>query len=277
MTRTILTFLSLYILQFCYSQNLVPFQENSLWGYKDQQGQVKITPQFQYASNFSSGYAIVANQGKFGAIDSNNKLIFPFRYDFLRPLDDSDFLFGFKAKYFGEYFKGVMTKEEKIKIPADYSSIFKERNHYTIIKIRDSVLSSTSTGDFRSSKSVYGVSDIFGNVIIPCEYHYINWLNDSLIDVSTGWQEITHALFTQKGEQLTRFEFMSFGSFLDGIAKARIGNKFGFIYPNGKIAIPIIFDYCEEFNKNYAIIKQQEKWGAIDKNGKLVIDSKFTP
>ncbi len=68
---------------------------------------------------------------------------------------------------------------------------------------------------------------------------------------------------------------MVFGKFIDGIAKARIGNKFGFIYPTGKIAIPIIFDYCEEFSNNYALIKQENKWGAINRDGKIVIEPMY--
>jgi hypothetical protein len=68
---------------------------------------------------------------------------------------------------------------------------------------------------------------------------------------------------------------MVFGKFIEGIAKARIGNKFGFIYPTGKIAIPVEFDYCEEFSNGYAFIKQQDKWGAINKDGKIIIEPKF--
>ncbi len=70
---------------------------------------------------------------------------------------------------------------------------------------------------------------------------------------------------------------MVFGKFIEGIAKARIGNKFGFIYPTGKIAIPVEFDYCEEFSNGYALIKQQEKWGAINKEGKIVVEPKLGP
>ena len=69
---------------------------------------------------------------------------------------------------------------------------------------------------------------------------------------------------------------MVFGKFIEGIAKARIDDKFGFIYPTGKVAISIQFDYCEDFDRGYAIIKQQNNWGAIDKKSSIIIEPEFT-
>ncbi|MBD0333553.1 MAG: WG repeat-containing protein, partial [Chitinophagaceae bacterium] len=87
----------------CYSQDLFPFRETSLWGYRDKQGVVKIEPQFQNASKFMHGIAIVAKNDSFGAINKNSELVMPYKYQFLKPLDTSDFLFGYRAKYLGEY------------------------------------------------------------------------------------------------------------------------------------------------------------------------------
>ncbi|MEJ7672769.1 MAG: WG repeat-containing protein [Chitinophagaceae bacterium] len=117
------------------SQELIPFRVDTLWGYKDKQGLVKINPQFQYATKFMGDIAIVAKGEKLGAINKDNKLVIPFRYDFLRPLDTSEFLFGSRAKYFGEHFMGVMTRDEKVKIPAEYNSISKYNNCYTVTKM----------------------------------------------------------------------------------------------------------------------------------------------
>lgn len=267
----------------CYSQELVPFRVDTLWGYKDKQGTVKIEPQFQYATKFTGNVAVVAKNEKLGAIDKNNNLIVPFRYEFLRPLDTAEFLFGYRAKYFGEHIMGVMTKDEKVKIPAEYSYISKYRNSYLLTKKKDSIIGKSGIGDVRSVSSTYGLCDNTGKVIIPCKYHYISWTTDTLLVVDSSYStdngkyiSTNSALFNSQGKQLTGFDYMVFGKFIDGVAKARIGNKFGFIYPTGKIAIPIVFDYCEDFSNGYAIIKQQDKWGAIDKNGKIIIEPKLT-
>lgn len=255
---------------------------DTLWGYKDKQGLVKIDPQFQYASKFMGGIAIVAKDEKLGAIDESNNLILPFRYEYLSPLDSAEFLFGYRAKYLGEYIIGVMTKDEKVKIPAEYSYILKYNNSYIIIKNKDSVIAKSSIGDVRSVTETYGLCDSNGKALIPCKYHRISWTTEGVLVVDSSYitddgkyLSTNSALFNAKGEQLTGFDYRVFGKFIEGIAKARIGNKYGFIYPTGKIAIPIEFDYCEEFSNGYALIKQQEKWGAINKHGEIIIEPRF--
>lgn len=282
MKYIISTLLLTFIFLDGFSQDLVPFRMDTLWGYKDNEGAIKIEPQFQYASRFIGNIAIVAKNEKLGAIDKTNNLIIPFRYEYLRPLETAEFLFGYRAKYFGEHIIGVMTKDEKIKIPAEFSYINKYRNFYLVTKNKDSIIGKSGIGDVRSVTSTDGLYDIDGKVILPCKYNRISWATENVLVVDSAFTTdggkfiSTHsALFTDKGEQLTGFDYMVFGKFINGIAKARIGDKFGFIYSTGKIAIPIQFDYCEEFSNGYAIIKQQDKWGAINTNGKIVIEPKF--
>ena len=55
---------------------------------------------------------------------------------------------------------------------------------------------------------------------------------------------------------------------LQKAGKGKNKNKYGFVNEKGKIAIPITFDYCEEFKNAYSIITQGEKHGAIDKTEK---------
>ena len=264
----------------CKSQDLLPFRVDTLWGYKDKQGVIKIQPQFQYASKFKIDIAVVAKNEKFGAIDKSNNLIIPFHYEYLRQLDTAEFLFGYRAKYFGEYIMGVLTKDEKIKIPAAYSHISKYRNTYTVTKNYDSIIGKSSIGDVRSVARKYGLFDNDGKLLVPCKFNSISWLNDTLIMVdslllSVDGKYLTpnYALFNINGKQLTEFKYMVFGKFTEGVAKARIDNKFGFIFPNGKVAIPIKFDYCEDFKNGYALIKQGDNWGAINKKGKIKIKS----
>lgn len=109
--------------------------------------------------------------------------------------------------------------------------------------------------DYRGKTTLNWLHDIDGKVVIPCKYDRIYWATENILVVDSAYPtdggkfiSTKSALFSNKGEHLTGFDYMVFGKFIDGIAKARIGNKFGFIYPTGKIAIPIDFDYCEEFN-----------------------------
>jgi len=260
----------------CKSQDLKPFRVDKLWGYKDNQGHVKIEPQYQYATKFVLDMAIVAKNDTLGAIDSNNNLIIPFKYQYLRPLDTTEFLFGQRAIYYGEYNIGVITRNQVVKVNPEYRFISKYNSSYTVTKQEDSLLEKSPTGDVRSMKLLYGLLDINGKVLIPCKYDYLNWLNDSLIVLTTGGKATSQALFNKSGHQLTGFVYMVIDKFHEGIAKARVGDKFGFIYPNGKIAIPITFEYCEVFKNGYALILEKGKWGAIDKQGKIIIRTNYT-
>ena len=260
----------------CKSQDLKPFRVDKLWGYKDNQGNIKIEPQYQYATKFVVNIAIVAKNDSLGAIDSNNNLIIPFKYQYLKPLDSTEFLFGHRAIYYGEYNIGVMTRNQQVKINPEYRFISKHNNSYTVTKQEDSLLEKSPTGDVRSMNFFYGLLDINGKVLIPCKYDFLNWLNDSLIVLTTGGKGTSQALFNNRGEQLTDFVYMVIDKFYEGLAKARIGDKFGFIYPNGKIAIPISFEYCEVFKNGHALILKKEKWGAIDKKGNIILKTNYT-
>jgi hypothetical protein len=123
---------------------------------------------------------------------------------------------------------------------------------------------------------LHGLLDINGKVLIPCKYDYLDWLNDSLIVLTTGGKGTTQALFNKRGQQLTGFDYKVIDNFYEGLAKVRIGDKFGFLYPNGKIAVPIKFELCEVFKNGYALILEKGKWGALDKQGKIIIKTNYT-
>ncbi|NVO32508.1 WG repeat-containing protein [Hymenobacter lapidiphilus] len=256
-----------------YAQRLVPFKSDSTWGYKDEADTIRIAPQFQYAARFIGGSAVVAKGGKLGAIGTDGRLLVPCKYEYLQPLDTTEYLFGFRAKYYGEHFMGVLSNANNIKIPAEYNGINKQNNSYIVSINKDSIIGESSIGDIRSMKSLYGLFNINGKLLLPCKYNYIRWHNDSLLVLTKGDK---NALFDKNGEQLSGFDYMVFGNFIEGVAKARIGNKYGFIYPNGKLVVPVIFDSCANFANGYALVGNNKKWGAINKQGSIVVKLQYT-
>jgi hypothetical protein len=258
------------------SQDLVPFREEPLWGYKNLQGKVAIEPQYQYCSRFMFNVAIVAKNDSLGAIDKNNNTVLPVKYQFLRPLDSTEFLFGNRAVYFGEYDLGVITSAQRVKVAPGYRSIIKSKGLYLVVKQTDSVLRKNPGGaGLRAVNSYYGLLDSNGRTLIPCIYRHLEWKNDSLLVATAVGTEFRQALFTRNGKQLTGFEYMVLGDFYDGLAKARKGDRYGFINPEGKVAIPVRFEYCENFKDGNALIRQGNCWGAIDRAGKIVIEPRL--
>lgn len=55
----------------------------NLWGYSDIEGNIKIEPQFKYASNFKRGLASVQTlDGKWGYIDNTGEFVIEPKYDY---------------------------------------------------------------------------------------------------------------------------------------------------------------------------------------------------
>ena len=159
MKYTIWAFLLTICFCECKSQDLLPFQD---------------------ALRFKFGIGIVAKNDSLGAIDSNNNMLIPFRYQFLEPLDSTEFLFGFRTKYFGEYRMGVLSSEGTIKVPAAYSFIMKRYNQYTVVRSEATIIDKSPGGDTRSIKNYYGLLDQSGKEVIPCTYDYLDWVNEEV-------------------------------------------------------------------------------------------------
>ena len=60
-----------------------------------------------------------------------------------------------------------------------------------------------------------------------------------------------------------------------GRTQVRQGVLFGYVDDAGKMVIPAIYEHAYHFNYGFAIVKKNDKWGAIDTNGKVVIPFKY--
>ena len=60
---------------------LIPFRKGSKWGYCDENKNIVIKPEYDWASCFSEGLATVKLNGKFGSIDKKGNIIIQPMYD----------------------------------------------------------------------------------------------------------------------------------------------------------------------------------------------------
>ena len=61
----------------------------------------------------------------------------------------------------------------------------------------------------------------------------------------------------------------------DTYAAVKIDNKWGFIDKSGKVVIEPMYEAARSFSNGYAPVRKAGKWGFIDKSGKVVIDYQF--
>ena len=60
------------------------------------------------------------------------------------------------------------------------------------------------------------------------------------------------------------------GDFSDGLAPVQVGDRWGYIDKNGKVAISPQFNDARGFSSGLAPVGIGTNWGYIDKSGKFV-------
>lgn len=55
------------------------------------------------------------------------------------------------------------------------------------------------------------------------------------------------------------------------MAAVKLDDKWGFVNKNGKVAIPCIYDEVYSFSGGLTTVKLDRKWGVINKQGKFVL------
>lgn len=67
----------------------------------------------------------------------------------------------------------------------------------------------------------------------------------------------------------------SIGFFVENIAYAQRGDRFGYIDKLGNMVIPFVYEGAKSFSNGFAGIKINGKWGYINKVGEIVIEPKY--
>jgi hypothetical protein len=211
-----------------HAQELIAFEKEKLWGYQNSIGETIIEPQYQYVRSFSEGYAIVAQNDRLGVIDKENNYIIPTEYDHLRYAGNHKFIFGYKAKYFGEYNLGIISSDNKVIIQPEYYRINFKNEKFFITKQFSEIVDYSSVGDTRQIIKKHGISDSDGNFILEPKYSNIHFLSNEYLRIQLDFNG-KYALFDDKFQQLTPYKYIVIGDFFNGLSKVRDGDYFGYI------------------------------------------------
>ncbi len=257
-----------------FAQELIPFENEKLYGYKDQNDKVIIKPQYQYADKFISNYARITQNDKIGIIDKQNNLIIPPKYEYLKQITENQFVFGFRTKYYGEYKTGIIDDRNQIIIPAEYYSISFYNNFYFVNKQSYQTTNDNSIYEVRAVTNKYGIFDKSGKIILEPKYSYINSLNNGYYSINIDLNG-NHALFDDKFKRLTDFKYMFIDDFYDDLAKVRVNNLFGYIDLNGNEIIKCLYEMNYNFIDGLALAKKNNNWGIINTKNETILDFKY--
>ena len=117
----------------------------------------------------------------------------------------------------------------------------------------------------------WGYNDEKGNVIIPLgKYKFLNPLDEKGMILAELKNK--HGYIDIHENVIVSFDYDDISLFSQDLACVKKDNKYGFVDRKGKIIIPIQFENETFFRKNgLALVKKNSLYGFIDKKGKEVI------
>ena len=221
-----------------------------------QTAQLKVIVPMQYdiISGFSEGLSWAYNGDKWGVINMNNEIVFPFKYDrpggackngkILIPGESAYYdaygnkLFtyqGERASNFSEGYAVIMIGYDNyMVIDGSGKEVFKKQNQVPVGDFHDGLLPF-----YDPSSSSYGYVNIRGEIAIPAQYSNV----------------------------------LPFSEGLGAVANKE--GKYGFINKTGAVAIPYSYDKALSFCEGYAWCETNGTGIFIDKYGTIKIKNRI--
>ena len=137
----------------------------------------------------------------------------------------------------------------------------------------------------------YGVIDLSGSLVSDYRWSDISAFSDEGVctiatESGSGWSSTTtYGLMNHDGKVILQCNWSMVGEssysaykpvFHDGRIMIRSADKtYGFASVDGSIAVPAVYDSCQDFSNGLAAVKSGSNWGFIDPNNKTVIGFKY--
>lgn len=257
------------------------------YGYADKYGNLRIPYIYDYACEFSCGYALVSKNGKSYYIDKNNKTVFgsddgtyKFYYDFSEDLcvASRDGKFGFLNKDGSVaidfvYDDAYSFSEGLACVGRDNKLGYINRNGEEVIGFEYDSAGAFESGRARVSMGgKYGFIDVQGNRCVPIIYEKATEFCE---DVSCVRLEGGYTYVNRNGYIYFPPVFEQAGRFINGSALVKLDGKYGRIRLDGTYKIRAKFDSLREFIGKYAvagvyIYDGVMRYGFIDEYGNRV-------
>lgn len=216
-------------------------KNSSLYGLKDKTGKVLVKPIFSSINNYGSTKNRIKaslSYGKEGLIDSNGNIIIPFEYSSIY-LNRNIYTVQKNGKYFlFDYYGNKLLKKSYDEITIDDINFKVKENGF------------------------YGMLNASGEVLLAIEYDNINYFQKEgwFLVVKNGISNIIDSkgknVFGNKYSSVSKLDY-----YFKFILVEKNG-KFGLIDKSGNEIVPIVFEgFDKNYNDNFFIVKQKAKWG----------------
>lgn len=229
--------------------------EGCEWGYIDTLGNIKVTPQYNFAIDFTNEVGIVHLNKKWGAVNREGKNLIPFEFDEIHFLENT----GNKVirVYKKEEKYGVIDTTGQIKV----SAVFDE-------------IGSFSEGKLAVKRNNYwGFVNRNGQELVQCRFQKVENFSEGLAAVKMGnnW-----GFVDPYGDLIVKPLYKRVGNFSEGLAWVSIQSGYGYLDDKGVLVIPESFQKAFDFKFGVARVVQEGKYGLIDKNGNFILRPKYS-
>lgn len=271
------------------------FRLSGKWGYKDEQGAVKIEAQFSDALPFVEGLAFAAmtNDGKtqYGVIDDKGAWVVSPSYDEVRSYCEDLAAVKIAEKW------GYIDTAGTMAITPAYSNAYDfsgglarvtRNGKYGFIDTTGAMVIANEyddASDFSEGLAFVGqkddtgslkyyIIDTSGDVIAPIGTVTGTHYSQSLAPVRIGEGKYTY--YNRRGKQAFDAVFGAAGDFAENLAPVKSEGKWGFINASGEFVIQPAYQQARSFSGGYAAVMDDTgKWGFIDAIGTAVIECKY--
>ena len=274
-----------------YHEGLSAYYENGKWGFINTAGIVVIQPQYDEVKDFSGGYSIVKQDGRWGIMDKSGKFVHQCTYDSISDIESEIALAKIGVDSYYLYLDG-----KKKMLPKEYTFYPYSEGYARIKSNKTNKWGYVDTkGVFRINPEYDFASDFHGGHALVAKgdkswqinkkgdkkgTEFVADNNAVLFDNGTGYIKRNNGesnIFMDKTLHRVK-EYAEIGDFHDGIAKVK--DKKGvvsYINERGETIIRAsAFDDAGDFSEGKAWVKKNNKYGYINTEGRLVIDTLFT-
>lgn len=228
--------------------NLYAVTENGNKEIVGENGEVKLTYNYEEVLSINRENIIVKNNSMYGIINVNGETLIEPSYEDLKYITEENYI----AKKDGKY--GIISLLNETKVDFTYNNMIYMQDENFIQADREDGLSDLMDTSFNIKVtgiiSEINTSDGYLKVRVDNENKYFNL---SLEEKDSKDILTSNTLFLDKKD-----------------------GKYGFVDKNGIVIVDYIYDDATEQNDyGYAAVKSNGKWGAIDQNGRVVVSTSY--
>lgn len=308
---------------------LIPEKIGEAWGFIDATGKVVVAPKYEVILEFKDGFwRVMMENFRGGFVNDQGQEICPLRYSIVAPFAEGlssvhlgdiatgkwgyldttgrevipptyDEAYSFQdglACVTKDKLSGYIDKTGKVVIPLQYQEAHpfshgvapvKKDNRWQLIDhagrtlalldVKYSLVYSFAEGfapaavgtDQYGSGGKWGYIDETGKEVLPMKYLAADDFHDGIARVMTREDPAHWDYIDKTGRALITNYGIGFG-FSEGLAMVQVNDKWGFIDRTGKLVIPTRYDSAADFNAGAALVSTENDIFFIDPTGRRI-------